>query len=93
VSNAAILHGKMRHQQGYTVAMLVEESRILTSKDCVEIKWSASATLPASVTENWLPLKTADKVTRTDSSSSTNRILGLSELLLWFIKVQFPRLR
>jgi YesN/AraC family two-component response regulator len=29
VSNAAILHGKMRHEQGYTVAMLVEESRIL----------------------------------------------------------------
>ena len=29
VSKAAGLHGKMRHQQGYTVAMLVEESRIL----------------------------------------------------------------
>src|SRR3954447_4969113 len=29
VSKAAVLHGKMRHQQGYTVAMLVEESRIL----------------------------------------------------------------
>jgi hypothetical protein len=29
VSKAAVLHGKVRHQQGYTVAMLVEESRIL----------------------------------------------------------------
>jgi YesN/AraC family two-component response regulator len=29
VSKAAVLHGKMRHEQGYTVAMLVEESRIL----------------------------------------------------------------
>lgn len=29
VSPAAVLHGKIRHQQGYTVAMLVEESRIL----------------------------------------------------------------
>jgi CheY-like chemotaxis protein len=29
VSNAAVLHGKVRHLQGYTVPMLVEESRIL----------------------------------------------------------------
>jgi YesN/AraC family two-component response regulator len=28
-SKAAVLHGKMRREQGYTVAMLVEESRIL----------------------------------------------------------------
>jgi ActR/RegA family two-component response regulator len=29
VSKAAVLHGMIRHKQGYTVAMLVEESRIL----------------------------------------------------------------
>jgi DNA-binding response OmpR family regulator len=29
VSKAAVLHGMIRYQQGYTVAMLVEESRIL----------------------------------------------------------------
>jgi CheY-like chemotaxis protein len=29
ISQAAVLHGKIRNSQGYTVAMLVEESRIL----------------------------------------------------------------
>jgi hypothetical protein len=28
-STAAVAHGKLRHQQGYTPAMLVHESRIL----------------------------------------------------------------
>ena len=29
LSTAAVAHGKLRHQQGYTPAMLVNESRIL----------------------------------------------------------------
>ena len=29
VSDAAVAHGKLRYQQGYTPAMLVHESRIL----------------------------------------------------------------
>src|ERR1700676_107768 len=29
ISEAAAVHGDLRHQQGYTVAMLVEESRLL----------------------------------------------------------------
>jgi DNA-binding response OmpR family regulator len=29
VSNAAVLHGRIRYSQGYSVAMLVEESRVL----------------------------------------------------------------